>query len=491
MFQTLAAPDRKSWIFYTFSSESSGHTKLGQTMKCSVVILAAGQGTRMYSSLPKVLHSVAGVSMLERVVQTAQKLSPKQIHVIYGHQGERVKAELAHLPVNWIEQAEQLGTGHAMQQALPYIGADESVLVLYADVPAISAKTLQMLVAKTSSSQLGVITAQLDDPAALGRVIRDQAGAFQAIVEYKDATAEQRQIKEINSGLYYLPGAFLHQALPNLSNQNQQAEFYLTDILAMAVQANVKVATIQPDDVHEVMGVNDRVQLAIIERHLQAQQAHALMQQGVTLSDPSRFDLRGKLTCGNDVFIDANVTIEGSVSIGSNCRIGSQVILKNCQIEAGVTIHPFSLIEDAVVESHATIGPYARLRPQAHIQRHAKVGNFVEIKKATIGHHSKVNHLSYIGDATVGSDVNIGAGTITCNYDGVKKHQTVINRGAFIGSGTQLVAPVEVGAKGYIGAGSTITKNTPEGKLSLSRAKQFTLNNWVAPINKETEKEND
>lgn len=455
-------------------------------MNLSVVILAAGQGTRMRSELPKVLHKIAGVSMLERVVRTVQGLSPSSINIVYGHKGDVVKSSLGHLDVNWVEQTEQLGTGHAVLQAMPHITDDQKVLILYGDVPVISKETLEDLIQTTPEDGVGVVTAHFEQPDALGRIVRDHSGNFVGIVEYKDATAEQRMIKEINSGLYLVPAKYLRTCLPKLSNSNSQEEYYLTDVLGMAVTDSVPVVTVVPKDNEEVMGVNDRIQQAQLERYYQSQQAIALMQQGVTIIDPQRLDVRGTLSCGRDVVLDVNVVIEGDVSLGDRTHVGPNTCIYHSQIGADVVIKPNSVLERATVDDHASIGPFARLRPEAHIKENARIGNFVEIKKATIGKESKVGHLTYIGDTTVGEAVNIGAGTITCNYDGVNKHHTQIGDGAFIGSGTQLVAPVSVGENAVIGAGSVITKPAPAEKLSLSRSKQQSINGWSRPTKKES-----
>jgi bifunctional UDP-N-acetylglucosamine pyrophosphorylase/glucosamine-1-phosphate N-acetyltransferase len=447
-------------------------------MKLSVIILAAGQGTRMRSQQPKVLHAIAGKSMLERVVNTAQQLNPQQIFVIYGYQGELLRASLSHLNVTWVEQKEQLGTGHAVMQATPNIPDDHRVLVLYGDVPLISQATLAQLIMTGSEKSVSMITADLEDPAELGRIIRDQSGNFVEIIEYKDATDVQRTITEINSGIYSFPAHYLQAWLPKLSVANTQKEYYLTDVLAMAVQAGVAVVTVLPQNEVEVMGVNDRVQLATLERYYQEIQIENLMRQGVTMLDPTRVDIRGEVETQQDVTVDINVIFEGKVSLGYACSIGPNCVIKNSIIGDRVIVEANSLIEDSQVEADCHIGPFARLRPETYLKSKSRVGNFVEIKKSQIGEGSKVNHLSYIGDTTIGKNVNVGAGTITCNYDGVNKHKTVIGDGAFIGSGTQLVAPVEVGENALIGAGSTITQLAPANELTLARARQQTVKGW-------------
>ena len=449
-------------------------------MKLSIIILAAGQGTRMRSQQPKVLHAIAGKSMLERVVNTAQQLNPQEIFVIYGYQGALLRKNLSHLNVTWVEQKEQLGTGHAVMQATPKIADDHRVLVLYGDVPLISQTTLEKLMITASEKSIGMITADLEDPAELGRIVRDQSGNFIEIVEYKDATEAQRTISEINSGIYSFPARHLKSWLPKISIENAQKEYYLTDVLAMAVQEGVAVATVFPKSDYEVMGVNDRVQLATLERYYQEIQTENLMRQGVTMLDPTRVDIRGEIETQQDVKVDINVIFEGKVSLGYGCSIGPNCIIKNSWIGDEVIIEANSLIEDSRIESHCHVGPFARLRPGSHLKEKSRVGNFVEIKKSEIGEGSKVNHLSYIGDTTIGKNVNVGAGTITCNYDGVNKHRTIIGDGAFIGSGTQLVAPVEIGENALIGAGSTITVNAPANELTLARSRQQTIKGWKA-----------
>lgn len=440
----------------------------------------------MRSHLPKVLHPIANTSMLERVVNTASALSPAAIYVVYGYQGQKVKDTLSHLPVVWVEQTQQLGTGHAVLQAIPSIPRSHNVLILYADVPLMSASTLQEFINTTPPGAISVITATIQDPAELGRIVRNQQGQFLRIVEFKDATAEQRSIKEINSGLYAIPAHYLHDWLPQLSANNQQQEYYLTDILEMAVNHHVSVHTHAPTHPEEIMGVNDRVQLAYLERFFQRTEAEKLMRQGVTLMDPARLDIRGTVEVqGKDIIIDANVILEGCVSLGEGCNIGANTIIRDSFIGAHVDIKEHCVIEGAHIHDRAVVGPFARLRPNTILDPQARVGNFVEIKKSHIGTASKINHLSYVGDATVGNNVNIGAGTITCNYDGANKHQTVIHDGAFIGSGTQLVAPVSIGTNATIGAGSTITQDSPDHQLTLARSRQQTLPDWKRPQKKE------
>lgn len=452
-----------------------------------IIILAAGQGTRMKSSLPKVLHRIGEKPMLERVYDTAKRLDPKQIHIVYGHGGEQVKATLAHLDANWVEQDQQLGTGHAVDQALPAVDDGSTVLVLYGDVPLMQSSTLETLVAEAHDKGLALLTVALDDPAGYGRILRDDQGRIQCIVEEKDASPEQKRIAEGNTGVLAAHAARLKGWLSRLDNNNAQGEYYLTDIFAMAVDDGMEIHSAMPETVEEVMGVNDRVQLAYLERVYQRQQAETLMRAGVTLADPARFDLRGELNVGQDVYIDVGVVIEGRVSLGNGVKVGANCVIKQSRIGDGVEILPMSVIEQAQIEKNCVIGPFARLRPGTHLHEGAKAGNFVEIKKSEIGAGSKVNHLSYIGDTTMGMDVNIGAGTITCNYDGANKFRTEIGDKAFIGSDSQLVAPVVVKSGATIGAGSTITKDAPEEKLTLSRSKQVTIKNWKRPV-KQTQK---
>jgi bifunctional UDP-N-acetylglucosamine pyrophosphorylase/glucosamine-1-phosphate N-acetyltransferase len=440
----------------------------------------------MRSALPKVLHKLADKSLLEHVCQTANSLHPAQLNIVYGHGGEIVRQTLARLEANWVEQTEQLGTGHAVAQALPYINNDETVLILYGDVPLTRQDTLQALLEQVSTTSMGLLTIALADPTGYGRIIRNQAGKVERIVEHKDATAAERTINEVNTGMLAVNGGQLKAWLDRLENNNAQAEYYLTDIIGMAVADGIEIKTVQASNSYEVEGVNDRLQLARLERYYQAMQADELMQAGVTLRDPARIDIRGELSCGQDVHIDINVIIEGRVSLADNVQIGPNVILKDCAIAEGSRIEANCVIEQAEVGPNCRVGPFARLRPGAKLAAQAKVGNFVEIKNAIIGESSKVNHLSYVGDAHLGKAVNIGAGTITCNYDGANKHQTVIGDNAFIGSCSQLVAPVEIGPNATIGAGSTISKDAPADALTLSRSPQKTIKNWQRPTrNKE------
>ena len=449
-------------------------------MKLGVVILAAGQGTRMRSSLPKVLHRIAGRPLVAHVIDTAKELGADRVAVVYGHGGAQVQKAINDPQLAWAEQTEQLGTGHAVEQAMPAMTDMDRVLVLYGDVPLITQATLNSLIQQSRDSALALLTVTLDDPGGYGRIVRVE-GHVTRIVEQKDASEIEQRIREINTGILIADRARLAGWLGRLESNNAQGEFYLTDIVAMAVDEGTEVKTTHPADTYEVEGVNDRVQLAVLERRYQQGQAETLMRQGVTLRDPARFDLRGRLHSGQDVELDVNVLIEGEVTLGDNVRVGANTVIRNSRIADGVWIKENCVIEDAVIGADAIIGPFARLRPATVLAERVHVGNFVEIKKSDVAAGSKINHLSYIGDATIGRTVNIGAGTITCNYDGVNKFRTVIGDNAFIGSDTQLVAPVEVGAGATIGAGSTITQDAPAETLTLSRAKQITLKSWKRP----------
>lgn len=452
-------------------------------MALEVIILAAGKGTRMKSALPKVLHTLAGETLIERVVHIAQQLQPVKIHLVYGHGAELIKKVFSNSSVNLVEQAEQKGTGHAVAQALPHIDTNNQIVVLYGDVPLLTVNTLQNLISKAEHG-FSLLTVNLEHPQGYGRIIRDIDGHIKAIVEHKDATEIQQHIKEVNTGVMCVKGALLAKWLPALSADNSQGEYYLTDIVAMASNENIPIASDQPKHVFEVEGINDRNQLAKLERIYQHHQAEKLMVEGVTLMDPARFDLRGKLSTGSDVSIDINVIIEGHVTLGNGVSIGPNCVIKNATIGDNVHIYANSLIEDSVIEAECTVGPFARLRPKTHLKPGAKVGNFVEVKKSTIGVGSKVNHLSYIGDTTIGSHANIGAGTITCNYDGVNKFQTEIADGAFIGSNSSLIAPVKIGKNATVGAGSAINKDVPDGMLSVGRGKQVNIDTWQRPVKK-------
>jgi bifunctional UDP-N-acetylglucosamine pyrophosphorylase/glucosamine-1-phosphate N-acetyltransferase len=454
-------------------------------MKLSVVILAAGQGTRMRSALPKVLHPLGGRPLLTHVIEVAHQLKPESIHVVYGHAGDQAREALAGAPVEWVEQAEQLGTGHAVDQVMPRIGDDCVVLVLYGDVPLITPATLAPLVEQARQNKLSVLTAKLDNPFGYGRIVRGANGRLVDIVEQNDASDEQLRIREINTGFLAVPAALLRGWLSRLDNRNAQGEYYLTDIIAMAVDDGVEVESTRAESVDEILGVNDRVQLAHLERVYQRQQAEQLMRSGVTLADPARFDLRGALTAGNDSFIDINVLFEGTVTLGARVRIGPNCVIRNTSLADDVEVLANSVIDESRVGRACRIGPFARLRPDNELGEQVHVGNFVEMKKSRIADGSKINHLSYIGDTHMGSGVNIGAGTITCNYDGANKHLTEIGDDVFVGSDTQLVAPVKVGDGATIGAGTTFPRVVPAGQLTLSRTPQKTIAGWKRPVKKQ------
>jgi len=451
----------------------------------SVVVLAAGQGKRMNSALPKVLQPLAGRPLLAHVVAAARALKPAAIHVVYGHGGEEVRAAFAEEPdLKWALQAEQLGTGHAVMQAMPAISDEHRVLVLYGDVPLVRVETLERLAAKGSTGRLALLTARLDDATGYGRVVRDARGAVERIVEHNDATDDERRVNEINTDLMACDAPALRRYLGDLKSNNAQREYYLTDVIGMAVAERVPVDGILAESSTEVLGINDRAQLAAAERVLQRRQAAELMERGVTLADPERLDVRGEVVVGRDVFIDVGVVLEGKVVLGDRVRLEAYCVVRNCTLGADTVVHPFSHFENSTAGDDCEIGPFSRLRPGVVLSGHVKVGNFVEMKNSHIAPHSKVNHLTYVGDATVGTQVNVGAGTITCNYDGANKHRTVIGDNAFIGSGVMLVAPVEVGAGATIGAGSTITKDTPPEELTLARSKQVTIPGWKRPQKK-------
>jgi bifunctional UDP-N-acetylglucosamine pyrophosphorylase/glucosamine-1-phosphate N-acetyltransferase len=453
-------------------------------MKLAVVILAAGQGKRMNSNLPKVLQPLAGVPLLGHVVSRARSLAPSSMHVVYGHGGDEVRAALADKDLRWALQAEQLGTGHAVMQAMPNVGDDELVLVLYGDVPLIQPETLRQLVAAAGAKAMSLLTVMLDDASGYGRIVRNARGAIQKIVEQKDASKSQLKIREGNSGIMAVPAKLLRKWLGKLKNSNAQGEYYLTDVIAMAVKDKVKVTPLIAPTVAEVLGVNDKVQLAELEALHRRSRARALMIAGATLADPSRIDIRGEIAVGRDVFFDANVVLEGRVSLGDRVRVGPNVVLRDVVIGADTVIHPNSVLEQSELGAGCVIGPYARVRPGSKLGANVHIGNFVELKKTQIADGSKANHLTYLGDAVIGKGVNVGAGTITCNYDGVNKSTTTIDDGAFIGSGNMLVAPVRIGKDATTGAGSTITKDAPDGQLTLSRGKQMTLEGWKRPEKK-------
>lgn len=454
-------------------------------MSLKVVILAAGKGTRMRSKLPKVLQPLAQKPLLQHVIDTSSALHAEQIISVVGHGAELVKNALPSGVCEFVMQTEQLGTGHAVQQALPLVKADDTVLILYGDVPLTRRETLEDLVSLVSEqTPLSLLTITLENSTGYGRIVRDVHQQVTAIVEEKDASSEQKSIKEVNTGMMAVNGAWLNKWLSNLSNNNAQGEYYLTDIIAACVADGFEVKTTQPLVEMEVLGVNNKLQLQDLERLYQAELASELMVAGATLLDASRLDIRGHVSVAQDVTIDANVILEGKVELADDVFIGANCVLRNVTIGAGAVIHPFSHLEDCCVGAHGQIGPYARLRPGAELAEQVKIGNFVEVKKTKIGSGSKVNHLSYVGDTLMGADCNIGAGTITCNYDGVNKHLTEIGDRVFVGSDSQLVAPVKIESDATIGAGSTITKTAPEGELTLSRSKQLTLKGWQKPTKK-------
>ncbi|HME39961.1 MAG TPA: bifunctional UDP-N-acetylglucosamine diphosphorylase/glucosamine-1-phosphate N-acetyltransferase GlmU [Steroidobacteraceae bacterium] len=450
-------------------------------MQLSVVILAAGQGKRMNSDLPKVLQPLAGQPLLQHVVRTARALTPANIYVVYGHGGAHVQDALPHEGIEWILQAEQLGTGHAVMQAMHVIPDDHVVLVLYGDVPLIRAPSLERLVAAAGAGALAVLSVELDHAAGYGRIVRGGDGRVSAIVEHKDASPDQLQIREINSGLMAAPAGRLREWLLQVGNHNSQGEYYLTDVVAAAVLAAARVETVRVAQPSEVMGVNDKIQLASVESCYRRERAEELMLAGATLADPARIDIRGEIEVGRDVFIDINAVLIGKVQLGEGVKIGPNCVIGHSRIGAGTEVFANSIIDTAIVAENCRIGPFARVRPDTTLHHDVHIGNFVEVKSSEIGAGSKANHLSYVGDARVGSGVNVGAGSITCNYDGQNKWPTLIGDRAFIGSGSMLVAPVRIGAGATIGAGSTITQNAPDGELTLTRAKQATVAGWQRP----------
>ena len=452
-------------------------------MELHIVVLAAGKGSRMKSAKPKVLHELAGRPMLEHVLDTAQSLNPNCIHLVVGHESEQIKHYFAGYPadLNWVYQNEQLGTGHAVAQAIPSIPDKAQVLVLYGDVPLIAQNSLQELVELADDQTLALLTVEMEDPTGYGRIVRNIADEVVAIVEQKDANDEQLAIPEINTGFMAASSDNLKAWLPQLSSDNAQGEYYLTDLVALAVNDGKEVEACFPDSLEEVQGVNDRLQLCELECWYQSQLGEALLRDGVTLFDPNRIDIRGTLTAGQDVTIDLNCIFVGDVTVGDNVEIGPNCVITNSVIGSGTYIQANSVIEDSVIAAECTIGPYARLRPGTKLAAKAKIGNFVETKKADIGEGSKINHLSYIGDAEIGRDVNVGAGTITCNYDGVNKSKTSLKDGVFIGSNSSLVAPVTIGEDATIGAGSVVTKDVEKEQLAVARGKQVNISNWKKP----------
>ena len=452
-------------------------------MNFSAVILAAGKGTRMYSEKPKVLHTLAGRPMAKHVIDTCQSLGANNIHLVYGHGGDQMKQAFEQESVNWVLQAEQLGTGHAVNQAAPGFADDEKVLVLYGDVPLISQETIENLLDAQPNGGIALLTVVLKKPDGYGRIIRKN-GPVVAIVEQKDATEEQKLVREVNTGVMVATGGDLKRWLSALKNENAQGEYYLTDVIAAAHEEGRAVEAVHPVNPIEVEGVNDRSQLARLERAFQSMQAQTLLQQGVMLRDPSRFDLRGQLQCGMDVEIDTNVIIEGSVSLGDNVFIGTGCVLKDCEIDDNTVLSPYTVIDGATVGEDCTVGPFARLRPGTELKKAAHVGNFVEIKNATLGQDSKAGHLTYLGDAQIGDRVNVGAGVITCNYDGANKFKTTIGDDVFVGSDSQLIAPVTIADGATIGAGTTLTKDVAENELVITRAKERVIADWKRPTKK-------
>ena len=454
-------------------------------MSLSIIILAAGQGKRMRSRLPKVLHQLAGRTLLEHVHVSALQLNARAIHIVYGFGGRQVPETLAHLQgVNWVEQKKQLGTGHAVRQAIAHIPIVDDVLIVYGDVPLITSQTLQRLVAAAEETGFSLMTSYIDDPKGYGRIIRDGQGEVLRIVEDQDSSEEESSVCEINTGMMTVKAKYLSRWLEELDNKNEQGEFYLTDIVAKAVAEGVVINTTQPDAVSEIRGINDRMQLAEMERYYQLIQAHHLMRQGVTLMDPARFDLRGELETGRDITVDVNVVLEGSISIGDGVTIGPNCWIKDADIADGVVILPNCVIENAVIGKDSRIGPFARIRPGTRLARDVHVGNFVEVKNSEVANGSKMNHLSYIGDAEIGKDCNIGAGTITCNYDGANKHKTIIGNDVHIGSDTQLIAPVKIGNGVTIGAGTTVTRDIESNRLVHNKIERREVKGWKRPKKK-------
>src|SRR5258706_13672701 len=453
-------------------------------MPLEVIVLAAGQGKRMRSDLPKVLHPIGGRPMLAHVLDAAGGLEPKKTLVVHGHGAEKVRAAFAQAPVEWVLQAEQLGTGHAVQQAMKQASGDGSVLILYGDVPLVRPSSLRRLI-EAARDGLAVMTTEVQDPKGYGRIVRAANGDVERIVEEKDANDDERAIREINAGFMAMSGKRLQGWLGKLSNRNAQQEYYLTEVVTLAVKEGVRVVAVKVEDADEVAGVNSKAELAALERAYQRREAKRLMDEGVSLADPLRIDVRGTLECGRDVSIDVNCVFEGRVRLGDGVRIGPSCVVRNVTLGAGTEVLPFSHLEDSEVGVRCRLGPYARLRPGSNLAEEVHIGNFVEVKASRLAAQSKVNHLSYVGDSEIGARVNVGAGTITCNYDGVSKNRTVIEDDCFIGSDTTLVAPVRIARGSYIGAGSTITKDTPAGQLTLARGRQVSIPSWTPPKKKE------
>ncbi len=453
-------------------------------MKLRTLILAAGRGTRMRSSLPKVLQPLAGRPLLEHVIDVAEALEPEGVHVVYGFGGDQVMEAMKHRNVSWHEQAEQLGTGHAVDQAMPAVEDEDVVLVLYGDVPLIQEETLQQLVHLAGENALALLTVKLDNPYGYGRIVRDARGHVLSIVEEKDTSDEQRDINEVNTGVMACRAGLLRGWINALENNNSQGEYYLTDVVALAVTDDVPVHAFITANVEEAFGINDKKHLAEAEAMFRKRVTDGLLEDGVTLVDPLRVDVRGNLTCGQDVYIDTNVTFIGNVKLADGVQIGPNCVIRDTQIEDGTIVYANCVIEEAHFGPRCLIGPFVRVRPETYLGSEVKLGNFVEVKKSVIAKGSKVNHLSYVGDSTIGQKCNLGAGTITCNYDGFNKHKTVLKDGVFVGSGTQLVAPVELGEGAFIGAGSVITKDAPADKLTIGRGRQVTVEKWAKPVKK-------
>lgn len=448
------------------------------------VILAAGKGTRMNSQLPKVLHAIGGQTMLSHVLNTSRELQAGALHVVIGFGADAIQSSISSSDINWVLQKEQLGTGHAVQQALPNLDCssnDNIILVLFGDVPLISATTLERLLATTSADTLSVLTVISRNPEGFGRIVRDDSAAVQRIVEHKDATAQEKLINEINTGIMAIPAKRLSEWLQRINNDNKQNEYYLTDIIALAVEDGIEVKAVQADNEMEVLGVNDKLQLSILERHYQGLQAEKLLAAGVTLRDPARIDIRGELSCGQDVEIDVNVVFEGNVDLGDGVKIGANCVIANSTIAEGSTILPGCQLDGTEVGKEAMIGPLARLRPGTRLSDGVKIGNFVETKNAQIGEGSKANHLAYIGDAVIGSGCNIGAGTIFCNYDGANKHTTTLGNNVFVGSNSVLIAPVNLADNAFVAAGSAVNTDVPEDHLAVARGKQRNISGWKRP----------
>jgi len=449
-------------------------------MNLDVVILAAGKGTRMRSQHAKVLHSLAGSSLIEHVMRTAAELKPRSLAVVVGHAAQEVQAHVGDGPI-WVQQTQQLGTGHAVKLAMEQLPDDGVVLVLYGDVPLVTLDTLQRAIEAAARGGLGVVTAEFSDPAELGRIVRDESDRILGIVEYKDASDEQRAIREINSGIVAAPGARLRKWLERIENDNAQGEYYLTDIVALAVSDGIDVEGVQAGDAQEVTGVNDRAQLAQLERLFQMREAQRLMREGVTIADPERVDIRGQVSVGEDCYLDVNVVLQGAVTLGRGVHVGPGVVISDSEIGDNVAVHPHTVVEGAVVAANCSLGPFARIRAGTKLDDGVKIGNFVETKKAHLGAGTKASHLAYLGDATVGAECNIGAGTITCNYDGVDKHETVIGDNVFVGTNSTLVAPVEVADDAFVAAGSSVTVKVERGDLAVGRAKQRNIKGWKRP----------